>query len=440
MHACLSKPESGVHKVALCSHIPFRPCALNVDVAATRYAAGTFEVQGPNEQIETLLVVGVYFQACNEAIAQQQASEIVAAAASTGLRYVLIGDFNLEQHQASLGHTIQSGGTHACDSCERDGSLPNTGPGRKRRIDFALSHWRLPASSVLRRECYFSDHLVVNYCFQTSAPLALSGPCRRKVSDRTAKHIDELFQACQTQDIAQAVEQGCLDEAWVLLSDMAEQCLCEPGGNFIPRSADWTPSMPSAHNKTRKALCSPSVAGLRKLYGRLSHFGNRPWDRSLAHKVETSLAGVRRLAPELPFFAGDGLQRAAPVVRQLLMAYEKQERDSILCAWRDKLRHEDHRIRSFVKNRTEQQLLHEQGVQVGPNQEGVRHPAVAVRDQAGAWTEKWNAEQDQDWSELSRLLQGVQRPQPCQVSMRVTAEQLLQNTKAMTTKVGGADS
>ena len=282
----------------------------------------------------------------------------------------------------------------------------------------ADTEWRLQASSVLRRECYFSDRLVVNYCFQTSAPLALSGPCRRKVSDRAAKHIDELFQACQTQDIAQAVEQGCLDEAWVLLSDMAEQCLCEPGGNFIPRSADWTPSMPSAHNKTRKALCSPSVAGLRKLYGRLSHLCNRPWDRSLAHKIETSLAGVRRLAPELPFFSGDGLQHAAPVVRQLLMAYEKQERDSILCAWRDKLRHEDHRIRSFVKTRTEQQLLRAQDVQVGPNQEGVRRPAVAVRDQAGAWTEKWNAVQDQDWSELSRLLQGVQRPQPCQVSMR----------------------
>ena len=191
MFACLGNPESGVHRIALCSQVPLCPCVLNVDVASTRYAAGTFEVQGPSEQIETILVVAVYLQARNEAVAQQQASEIVAAAAATGLRYVLIGDFNLEQHQASLGHIIQSGGTHACDSCARDGNL----------------------SLVQHRECYFSDHLVVNYCFQPSAPMALSGPCRRKVVDRAAQHIDELFRACSTQEVVQAVQQGRLDEA-----------------------------------------------------------------------------------------------------------------------------------------------------------------------------------------------------------------------------------
>ena len=75
MYVCLSKPESGVHRVALCSHVPFSPCLLNVDVADTRYAAGTFEVQGPDKQLETLLVVAVYFQARHEAVAQQQASD-----------------------------------------------------------------------------------------------------------------------------------------------------------------------------------------------------------------------------------------------------------------------------------------------------------------------------------------------------------------------------
>ena len=105
MQSCLSQPESGVHRVALCSQIPFSPCVLNVDAAAARYAAGTFVVQGPSGQGETLLVVAVYLQAGDEAAAQQQASEIIAAAVSTGLRYVLIGDYNLEQHQAALGFT-----------------------------------------------------------------------------------------------------------------------------------------------------------------------------------------------------------------------------------------------------------------------------------------------------------------------------------------------
>ena len=440
MQVCLSNPEQGVHRVALCSHIPFRPCVLNVESAAPRYAAGTFEVQGPGEKSETILVVAVYFQARNEAVAQQQASEIIASAASTGLRYVLIGDFNLEQHQASLGHSIQSGGTHACDSCDRTGTLPCTGPGRKRRIDFALSRWRLPAASVHHSECYFSDHLVVKYLFQASAPMALTGPRRRKLADRTTQHVEELFQACPTEEIKQAIDQVQLDNAWALLSDIAEQCLCEPGIDSVPRSADWTPASPSASVKSRKALSSPSVTSLRKLHSRLCQLQKRPWDCHLAHKVESSLAGVRGFAPELPFFASESLPHAEPVVRQLLLAYEKQERGAIISAWRLKLRHEDHRIRAFVKNRAEQQLLYEQGTQVSPHQPGAKHPAIAVHDQANLWTNKWNAVQGQDWTMLSNLLQGVKRPQPCQISMSVTAEQLLRNTRAMSTKVGGADS
>ena len=204
----------------------------------------------------------------------------------------------------------------------------------------------------------------------------------------------------------------------------------------MPRSSDWTPVLPPVCTMTRKALCSPCVAGLRKLHGRLCQLQNRPWDLALARKVESSLAGVRQLVPELPFFASASLLHSAPVVRQLLLAYEKQERSVIISAWRDKLRQEDHRVRSFVKNRTEQQ----QGLSVGRTQEGAKHPAVAVKEQAKVWSEKWNSAQCQDWRELSCLLQRVQRPQPCKIHMHVTTVQLFQNAKAMSTKVGGADS
>ena len=262
----------------------------------------------------------------------------------------MIGDFNLEQHQAYIGYAIQSGGTHACDSCEGAGNLPMTGPGRKRRIDFALSHWRLPALSVQHRECHFSDHVVVRYDFLPNAPKARTGPKPRKVAERTAEQIKELFHACQTQPISQAIANAQIDEAWLLLSDVAEQCLCEAGASFVPRSADWSPSPPLTHHKGRKALCSPSVACLRRLRGRLC----RSWDQALLAKILTSLAGVRYLVPELPVFSPDCLHSAAPCVKQLLLAYEKHERGAILSAWQAKLKREDHRIRSFVKNRTEQ--------------------------------------------------------------------------------------
>ena len=440
MQACLSAVEGDVHKVALCSSIPFSPCVLNVEAATSRYAAGTFEVQGPDLEIETILVVAVYLQVRNEAVAQAQAAELVSAAESTGLRYVMIGDFNLEQHQAHIGYAIQSGGTHACDSCEGAGNLPMTGPGRKRRIDFALSHWRLPAVSVQHRECHFSDHLVVRYDFLPNAPKARTGPPRRRIADRTTEQIDELFNACQTHPIAQAIANSCIDDAWLLLSDVAEQCLCETGANVVPRSEDWTPSPPPEHRKGRKALCSPSVACLRRLHGRLCHLQTRPWDQALLAKVLTSLAGVRRLVPQLPVFSLECLPSAAPCVKQLLLAYERQERSAILSAWQAKLKHEDHRIRSFVKNRTEQQLLYEQGVKAGPGQNGVRHPAIAVQDQSNSWTTKWNTVPRVQKAELVTMLQKVQRPQPCQVTLRVNAVQLRAHTKAMASKASGPDS
>ena len=440
MQACLSEVEGAVHKVALCSSIPFSPCVLNVETAASRYAAGTFEVQGPNHEVETVLVVAVYLQVRNEAVAQTQAAEIVCAAESAGLRYVLIGDFNLEQHQAFLGHAIQSGGTHACDSCEGMGNLPMTGPGRKRRIDFALSHWRFPAVSVQHRECHFSDHLVVRYDFLPSAPQARTGPKRRKMADRTAEQIEELFHACSTQPIAHAIANAQIDEAWCLLSDVAELCLCEADTNPVSRSADWSPSPPTVNQKGRKALCSPSVACLRKLYGRLCHLKNRFWDQALIAKIMTSLAGIRRLVPELPVLSHESLHYAAPEVKQLLLAYEKQERGAIFSAWKTKLQREEHRIRSFVKNRTEQQLLYEQGVKAGPGMNGVRHPAIAVQDQASIWTAKWNTVPRLQKAELVSMLHKVQRPQPCKISLRVEAEQLRTHTKAMTSKAAGPDS
>ena len=83
MQACLSAVEGDVHKVALCSSIPFSPCVLNVETATSRYAAGTFEVQGSDLEVETILVIAVYLQVRNEAVAQKQAAELVSAAEST---------------------------------------------------------------------------------------------------------------------------------------------------------------------------------------------------------------------------------------------------------------------------------------------------------------------------------------------------------------------
>ena len=382
--------EGDVHKVALCSSIPFSPCVLNVDTATSRYAAGTFEVQGPDQEIETILVIAVYLQVRNEAVAQAQAAELVSAAESTGLRYVIIGDFNLEQHQAHIGYAIQSGGTHACDSCEGAGNLPMTGPGRKRRIDFALAHWRLPAVSVQHRECHFSDHLVVRYDFLPNAPKARTGPHRRRVADRTVEQVDEFFLACQTQPVSQAIADSRIDEAWLLLSEVAEQCLCEAGANAVPGSEDWSPSPPWHHKKDGRR-CAHQV--WLAFAGCMAGCATSKPDLGIGHYSSKFDAWCRSFL--------------CSCMKQLLLAYERQERSAILRAWQAKLKHEDHRIRSFVLSSS---CYMNKVCKPGPGQNGVRHPAIAVQEQATCWTTKWNTIPRVQKAELVAMLQKVQRP------------------------------
>ena len=197
-HAALSSPDSLGCRVCLVSDFPFRQVQLCKGPALTRHVAGLFDLHSlPEDPLlpgepqrgstaETVLIVAFYGQAGNEATAQSQVEEVLACAETSGFRYVILGDFNLEPCQGRLGTLIAQGATVAGDECARGRPLPGTGPVnshgvRTRRIDFALNHRALPAVSVDHFDCEFSDHLGVHYTYALDPPTPWTGPKRRAV-------------------------------------------------------------------------------------------------------------------------------------------------------------------------------------------------------------------------------------------------------------------
>ncbi|CAE7347235.1 unnamed protein product [Symbiodinium sp. CCMP2592] len=196
-HVALSAPEDLGSRVALVSDFPFRHVQLCKGPASTRHVAGLFNLRSLPEDDsllpassrsatdETILVVAFYGQAGNEPVAQTQVDEVLECAVSSGYRFVVLGDYNLEPSQGRLGSLISQGIVLAGDECARGRPLPATGPVnaqgvRTRRIDFAVNHRDLPAVSVDHFTCDFSDHLGVHYSYALDAPCPLVGPKRCK--------------------------------------------------------------------------------------------------------------------------------------------------------------------------------------------------------------------------------------------------------------------
>ncbi|OLP28704.1 hypothetical protein AK812_SmicGene48905, partial [Symbiodinium microadriaticum] len=215
-YAVLSPPVDGMCKVAIVSNIPLRMAMLPVT------------------------------EASNEPQAIAQAEDVFQHALHSGFRFIAIGDFNVTQQHPVLLDYLTSGMLVTGDGCCPGEELPATGPvyrgRRRRRIDYALQHPQLHACELQHLDGP-SDHTVVAYGYDFAAPLSRRGPRRRSLrEDLDMVGIAEALEAWDPSPYYQALESGDLDHAWTLLSDVAEDLLCEADSRATPRSANWLPS------------------------------------------------------------------------------------------------------------------------------------------------------------------------------------------------------
>ena len=313
-HACLSEVEPRGSRVALVSAVPFRPISLCKGEGRARCAAGLFDIQGHDGEKETILIVSVYCQSGDEVASSLQAEDILQSSFSARLRYFALGDWNSEQTQNSIGQLIANGIARAADDCADGCVLPCTGPGRRRRIDYGVCHWQLPATSVQHYSCYVSDHLVVQYQCDLQAPRCRTGPGRSPVGEVSDERLDLYFATWNEQPFHEALCHCDVDTAWAFLCNHAESTLCDTvADNAIPRSVQWQPSAPKPFQRPGKGqVGSEVVCLLRNLLNKLQVLRHRPWDLQLAQRVLRSLPKLRTLGAVLPVMSSLYLSRSAP--------------------------------------------------------------------------------------------------------------------------------
>ena len=393
-HACLSEAEPRGSRVALVSAIPFRPVSLCKGEGRTRCAAGLFDVQGPDGENETILIVATYCQSGDEVASSLQAEDILQSSFGARLRYFALGDWNCEQTRNSIGQLIVNGVTRAADDCADGRVLPCTGPGRKRRIDYGVCHWQLPATSVKHYSCHVSDHLVVQYQCDLQAPRCRTGPRRLQVGEVSDESLALYFATWHEQPFHDALCHCDVDAAWAFLCNHAENALCESvDDSAIPRCAQWQPSAPRPSQRPGKGQVGSEVVSLlRTLLNKLQVLRHRPWDLQLAQRVLRSLPKLRTLGAALPFVdRGDEFSLIESASSQLKV-FEQQEQKALREEWSRRLKTDEATLRSFVKNRAELQLKWEEAYPQADAVVGGMHPAHAVAVESEAWRGKWTSD------------------------------------------------
>ncbi|CAE7261538.1 unnamed protein product [Symbiodinium sp. KB8] len=223
--AALSVPEpSGLCRVALISRVNFRVFKLAEGLATNRCVAGFFEFLCDKEVCQ-FVIASFYGQSGNAPAAAAQAEDVLAACSHSHLPYIVAGDFNLEPDESILGEARAMGVVKSLDDASCGAPLPATGPGRKRRIDHALSHWSVAASAILHFDPHFSDHASVCYEIPLDAPPFHVGPRRRPMNHDSTEVIADRFSQVDCAPFREALAQGNVDNAWCILSGWAEDCL-----------------------------------------------------------------------------------------------------------------------------------------------------------------------------------------------------------------------
>ena len=445
----LSSPEEdrGLHRVALISAGPARKIDLPLQKARTRTVAAladTFE----EGVVSQLLVIAFYGLPGDVAATEQAFDEVLSAALAFGGRFAIWGDFNAVQQEGPFPRAFARGQAQPMDHTI-EAEQVCTNPTRTRRIDFGVCHRQIVVESVSHFDLpHLSDHVSVLYqiatgtrcdSYQAPRPVPLQMPDADTVQNRFVQLWDQT-----TFD--ESVQAASLDEAWTILSDVAEKTLgaFDPDGDSgVSRSASWRPrprraAVPRAgvHGHESEALRT-----LRKFTARIHQLCAQQHAQPLRRAVKRSVCELRKHFEHVPFLDLDSPWQAAQWAQQACQDLEARERDARLQRWKLDVKADEIKARSWIKKKARQAADAEAQAAPLHNLPHAVHPARVVQQQSSAWMRKWTSSprsEDQD-----RLLQEVLHsvPQGTHQDMvfHFEDEDLLSAARSMRGKMEGPD-
>jgi hypothetical protein len=387
--------------------------------------------------------VAFYGFAGNPGATDDALEELFGAIAAFGGPFVVVGDFNMMQNEGAVGRHLAAGTVRGLDE-DFDGTrLPNTGPTRSRRIDYALTQRGLHAVDIRHSE-ELGDHLSVAYTLADVAQVTgKRGPKRRwdRVEDVDA--IAARFEQAWSPDVFEdLLQRRRLDDAWTLLSDVAEAALfTDKASGCVPRSEEWHPQdAEGARSRQPKGRESDTLCRLRALQRRLGMLASRPGDGALRARVARSLAEIRRRIPELPRRSWQDLVQLSPFVDQFVTGLASQEEDARRERWRRALDENEGCQRKWVRSRAENALETEtQPVAEATAAASAIHPANMLREEGLAWQSRWSRAPAPEAGRAALLAELPERA-PSDIAFSMDGSDLRKAAAAMAGKAAGPDA
>ena len=327
-----------------------------------------------------LLLVGCYAHASDSRRRHLFLDELIGSSLALGLDTLFLGDWNQPAEDFGVARYLACGALRVLDD-DFDGHPFATSAGGH-ALDYGLASPRV-VPCLREQFATTSDHQLVQYSFpwfEDSTPL-YTVPARRPFLDELpAERVAVLLARLQSTDLTSFT----LDGAWTLLSDWAEDTLCDEGRG-VRRSCSWHPLRRRAVHHS--APCGQSVR-LRQLL-RLR--------RKLAQLAITDTRDLRRTATSLAHALGAlswtfacirpfEVHLLAPELERLLSCQLQSEAIGRLRRWQARVNDSLSYLRRWV--RTSAATL----VEPAPASDSTAplHPSELLSQQEAFWLSLWN--------------------------------------------------
>ncbi|CAE6949991.1 unnamed protein product [Symbiodinium sp. CCMP2592] len=442
--------DKGLHRVALISAAPAKAIALPLQKARARTVAALVDtVEDSCDGTATQLLLMAFYGYPGDVTATAEAfEEVLSAALAFGGRFAIWGDFNAVQQEGPFPRAFARGQVQPMDTTI-EAEQVCTNPRRTRRIDFGVCHRRIVVDSVSHFDLpHISDHVSVVYqiamdtscdSHQAPRPMALQPPDAATVHDLFLKHWDPTaFEAL--------VQEASLDDAWAMLSDVAEKALKgtpldgDPG---MSRSANWDPrprrataSRAGAHGHESAALRT-----VRKFSARIHQLCAQQHSEPLRRAVQRSLCQLRHYFENVPYVDLHSPWKAAEWAKQACQDLEAQEKEAKLQRWKLDVKDDERKARSWIKRKARQAIDAEKPAAPVDNLPHAVHPARVVQQQSRAWMHKWTSRPRTQEQErlLTQVLDSVPPGHHHDMTIQLEADDLLRSARSMKGKMEGPD-
>lgn len=373
-------------------------------------------------------------------------SETLEFLNSSGLPWILLGDYNATEEDQEISPFLASGKAFSLDEDFAAEGLPiATRKDGKRRLDFGLSSRDYYATQRWQ-QAGLSDHDLVGYEIPIATPVDLCYlPSRRRFSSTDAQTLAFFQEHWSSLRFSETFQQQSLDQGWTMLSNFAEDALAgDNSSTGTRRSAGWTPKPKAAYHKAAKSQEPLLLRQLRRVHRRLVELIRRPHQDDLKRVLRKNIQMLQVKIPQLIGNTNANAEELATILQDAIAEKERHCIQEHRTAWKTSLQDSSIKQSQWIRRRasavrTEVALADAESRHLWLAKATAICPQHQIQEAEQQWTEIWTKRPITDvrWNVQTALLNSVQAPSTTMPIPILTGKDLLSSCKHMQDKAAG---